>query len=60
MAIDTEIQQMAIDTEIQQIIDAGEPGVGALLEVYDKIEGHYIAVAQSTQMTIVASTNTAA
>lgn len=60
MATDTENQPKVTDTEIQQIIDAGEAGVGALFETYDNIEGHYMAVAQTTQMTIVASTNTAA
>jgi len=60
MATDTEIQQFVTDTEIQQIIDAGEAGVGALFAAYDNIESHYMAAAQTTQVTIVASTNTAA
>ncbi len=35
------------DPEIQAIIDAGEAGVGDLMDVYEAIERHYVAAATS-------------
>jgi hypothetical protein len=39
---------MVNDEDVQRIIDQGEPGVGALLEVYGPIERSYFAAVAST------------
>lgn len=50
---------MVTDAEIQAIIDAGEPGIGTLLDTYEAAERTYTSVAKPTTYVVVAGSNTA-
>jgi hypothetical protein len=50
---------MVTDAEIQAIIDAGEPGIGVLLETYEVAERSYSSVAKPMTYVVVAGSNTA-
>lgn len=49
------------DQEIQEIIDAGEAGVGDLLEVFERVEAtYYSSLAPSPVVNYIVGTTTAA